>query len=265
MLRPGPPRGHAAGLLLACAAALGACAEESARASALPACARLEQMFLARTGPGPSGWLLVGRFELRREEFLEDGEAGMRDLPMTRISWSEFEAWARVRGLRGSSAAEWRAVAGPPAVAAEAATLTRNTLELEIGRPLPVGVFERGRSPLGGYDFYGNVWEMTAPDGTGRVQALGGSFASREVSADARGVFALDVGDRAEDVGARYFADALSYFREQVEVEWRVAPSAAGATVRAAVARWQPGLRSSFAATLRTAGFAPELCALLED
>jgi len=32
-------------------------------------------MFLARTGQGVGGWLLIGRFELRREEFIEGAES----------------------------------------------------------------------------------------------------------------------------------------------------------------------------------------------
>lgn len=263
MSRTGALRGGAAvGLVLGCA--LAACARGDDGSSAAPAVERLGQMFLARTGTGAEGWLLVGRFELRREEYLEEGYAGEQDLPVTLISWEEFHGWAEARGLRGPTAAEWRAVAGVPAGAAEAASLTRNTLELGIGRPLPVGVFERGRSPLGGYDFFGNVWEMCAPDATGRVTALGGSFAAREVGADARSVFLLEPGDRAEDVGARYFADALPYFRDWVLPEWRAAPAATAPAIRAAAARWQPGLRTAFASTLRGAGLAPEFCALLE-
>lgn len=232
----------------------------------MTAAMRLEQTFLARTGQGAGGWLLVGRFELRREEYLEDGSAGGRDLPMTHLTWSEFQAWAEPRGLRGLTAAEWRAVAGaPPAAAAEASSLTRNTLELGIGRPLPVGVFERGRSPLGGYDFYGNVWEMCAPDAAGRVPALGGSFASREVGADVRSTFVLESGDRAEDVGVRYCADALPYLRDFVLPEWQAAPAAAAATLRAAAARWQPGLRVALAQTLRGAELPAEFCALFEE
>lgn len=207
---------------------------------------------------------MIGRFELRREEFIEGAESGARDLPMTQLSWTEFHSWATARGLRGPTAAEWRAVAGAPAVTAEAASLTRNTLELGLGRPLPVGVFERGRSPLGGYDFYGNVWEMTAPDETGRLSALGGSFASREVGPDARSVFVLEPGDYAEDVGARYFADAVPYFRDFVQAEWRASPSVVSAAVRLAASRWQPGLRAAFGEALRSAGLSSEFCELLE-
>lgn len=249
------PRLLAAGLLT-----LASCSGGNGDASSVPAAARLDAMTLVRSG---GGWLLVGRFELRRAEFLEDEEAADGDLPMTMISWPEFAAWAEERGLRGLTPAEWRLAAGPAAGAAADAALTRNTLELGLRRALPVGVFERGRSPLGGYDYYGNVWEMTAPEPGGRVLAFGGSFASREVGVEPRDAFPMGEGDRAEDVGARYGADAIPYFLERVEPEWREDPASAAEAVRAAARRWQPALRAGFAQSLRGAGAAAELCSLL--
>lgn len=238
-----------------------ACQGGAEEAPLAPATERLQQMLLSR----PAGvWLLAGRFELRQEEYDGTGGASGRDLPMTSLSWSEFQAWAEPRGLRGPTTAEWRALAGTPASAAEAASLTRNTLELGIGRPLPVGVFERGRSALGAYDFYGNVWELTAPDASGRLIALGGSYASREVGPEAREGFALGAGERAEDVGARYVADAVPYFLERVRPEWELAPETVGALLGAAAASWQPGLRAAFARALLDAGLPAELCARIE-
>ena len=243
---------------------LGACSTGADPTDAPVAIERLERTLLAQLGSGAEAWLLCGRFELTRGEFLSEADPRERECPMTMISWPECATWAEQRGFRGPTAAEWRALAGAPVENANTAALARNTLELGLGRALPVGVFERGRSPMGGYDFYGNVWEMVDPGEAGRLQALGGSFAAREVGADAREALVLELGDRAEDVGARYVAGAVNYFREQVLPAWQDSPSTAERALRRAVANWKADARARFAVLLRTEGFPAELCAVLE-
>lgn len=254
-----PSRGARAGLLLAAApwlAGLASVACSGGEADAAPeAVTRLEHCFLARMDPPQSGWIFCDRFELTRGEYAPEGSAADRDLPATMISLQEFLAWAGPRGLRAPTVAEWRALAGIPDANPSLLPLSRNTLELGAGALLPVGVFERGRSPLGGYDFFGNVRELAGPVEGGRYYALGGSFATRATGADPRDAVQVEPGDRADDLGVRYVADALPYLREQALPAWTADPEAAGAALAAAARRWRADFRAGLAEQMRREDF----------
>lgn len=222
--------------------------------------ARFGDCVLARLEPPTATWLLCGRYELRRGEWDPAVLADQADLPATGLSFLEFEAWAAARGLRAPTLAEWRFLAGTPEFASDRSPISRNTLEFELGRALPVGVFERARSPWGAYDFYGNAREFAGPPLDGRVATVGGSYAMHRV--DERELTLVEVNDRAEDLGARYVADAIPFVLERIVPLWRADRAGVGAAVRAAAARWRADLRTGFGQALRAAGAPPEFAAL---
>ncbi len=262
-----PSRGARAGFLLAAApwlAGLGSFSCNGGAARAAPeAVTRLEHCFLARMDPPQSGWIFCDRFEWTRGEREPGVSAADRDLPVVMISVHEFRAWAEPRGLRAPTVAEWRALAGSPDANPSLLPLSRNTLELGAGSLLPVGVFERGRSPLGGYDFYGNVRELAGPVEDGRFVAMGGSFATRASGADLRDAVQVEPGDRADDLGVRYVADALPYLREQVLPAWTADPESSGPALAAAARRWRADFRASLAEQMRREDFPAAFVQLL--
>ncbi len=82
------------------------------------------------------------------------------------MSYWEAAEIAERRGMRLPTAKEWIHVAtdrgsnGYPWHRSMFQKGVANTLELDVGTPLPVGTFENGRSiPFGCYDMVGNVWE----------------------------------------------------------------------------------------------------------
>jgi formylglycine-generating enzyme required for sulfatase activity len=195
--------------------------------------------------------LLVDSFEVTRAEWLVHqrslGSAVAPELLAHTAEWSadsgewpasfmtqvEAESFARAVGMRLPSASEWLFLAcGPQALpfpwGATAQRSVANTLELGLGRPLPVGTFEAGRSPQRVYDLLGNVAEWCAdlaPErdvlaGDERVSVLGGSFHNRarpvidpRLIEGQSELFARAVSrsSRADDVGLRCVADAAEY------------------------------------------------------
>ena len=127
-----------------------------------------------------------------------------------------------------------------------------NTLELGLGRSLPVGAIESGRTGLGGYDFEGNVWEWLA-DKPGPTQLAdnsergalkaGGSFATYRAGPREDALREAGLNDRASDVGFRVLAEALPWLHDQVLPRWRTADAEERKTMAACVALWGAELR----------------------
>ena len=267
MRGPAHARGAAAGgragpirAALAASLALGAaCAERDPRQElALAELERLafvpaaECIFAAPSVPplvcSNGAALLVDRFEVRRGDwrrwYLAQGgrdpwfeaeiarwEPGSEDWPAAFMDLAEARRYAASRGMRLLTAREWVRIAAGPRLLAWPSGQNReaaaNTLELGLGRPVPVGTFEPGRSPLGVYDLIGNVWEwvedpilypytLAAP---GFERAMGGSWLARKrrihdiVETSERKYWAfreqeLDARARAIDVGLRCAAVA---------------------------------------------------------
>ncbi len=209
-----------------------------------------DSVFLAPPVDWGGAFLVCFRFEVTQAEFgVEDINDESADLPAVQMSRPEAEAWASRMGMRLPSDEEWlhlRDAGGSQ----RAPTGNANTLELGFARPLPVGVFERSRTPLGGYDFDGNVWEWLSTGGPETAQQIGGSFASYGGHSEPPAREANEQ-DRASDVGFRPVADALPWLRLQIEAAWRDAPAEERQAYAMAVARWRPELRRQLAQNWR--------------
>lgn len=152
--------------------------------------------------------LLVDRFEVTRElwwQWLdaegstrfqappglrpERDEAGLR-LPMTGMNLEEAREFAAWRGMRLPTGTEWmRFACGtfglPWPWGNRNQSSIANTIELDLGRPAPVGTFENGVTGTGIYDLLGNVWEWTDPPmpplpGVSRNAAMGALSPDRD-------------------------------------------------------------------------------------
>jgi hypothetical protein len=251
-------------LAMATAAVVGACSP-SPPSSALEELRLLQAMELV--GPQEPGgdWQLWGRYEATRGEVLGETDRDLRDLPVTMITATEAAAWCAGRGLRLPTETEWQQMPVEGGAGFETVPpQDRNGLELNLGRPLPVGVFERGRTPLGLYDIYGNVREMAWTE-DGGVRAYGGSYAAREASRDPREQLEMGAESRAEDVGFRYVADATAFFLEQVVPRWESLEREEREELILGWAEWRREYRLAFARRLRERGAPDSLAAALEE
>jgi hypothetical protein len=206
----------------------------------LPPSPLAADMIFVPSGPprdgAPQGFF-IDRFETTRAEFAAFAVARGAwaldvdsrtsapeppgDIPVSKVTWREAADYARRRGKRLPSAAEWDLAARSPGgmrfpwgdgfVAACA-----NTLELGVLEPVRVGTFENGRTAAGVYDLFGNVAEWTATAEAGgfgvRRLILGSSFFSRGAAVAPVGGLQPRRGAAEDsfsfDVGFRCVADA---------------------------------------------------------
>ena len=228
---------------------------------------------LALVSPVLSGgdYLLAGRWEVTAGEFdpaAVDEED--RALPATWLDRQQARDWAAARGLRLPTREEWRHVASAAPSSSRLQTLAANTLDLDFREELPVGVFERGRTPEGCYDLAGNVWEwvegeVTSPLGLPpRAIACGGSFASwawlGHAGRDA--VRLLEAGERADDLGFRVVGEAEAWLLERIQPLWT--EGVWRDEIRAGFASWRPPLRAQLALRLRRAEADAGFCDAVE-
>jgi sulfatase-modifying factor enzyme 1 len=211
----------------------------------------LSQVFLAPSPDSRGPLLLVARFETTRVEFGSSVSAEDAELPAVGMSRAEAAAWASERGMRLPTREEWihlRVEGG--AVSRERGRA--NTLELGIGRSLPVGAIESGRTGLGGYDFEGNVWEWLAdepstadalPETERQALQAGGSFANYRAGPREAALREAGPNDRASNVGFRVLAEALPWLHDQALPRWRSADAEERKTMAACVALWGAELR----------------------
>jgi iron(II)-dependent oxidoreductase len=117
----------------------------------------------------PLYWRREGGIWRERRMFGE-GEL-LRHLPVTGVSWYEAEAFARFRGARLPTEAEWEKAASWDESAGakrrfawgDAAPSTELcNFGLRFWGATPVGGFPEGASPYGCRDMTGNVWEWTS-------------------------------------------------------------------------------------------------------
>lgn len=114
--------------------------------------------FIKATGhPAPASWV-GGRFEPGKELF-----------PVTGVTLSDAEAYARWAGKRLPTEEEWEAAAHgrTPTVFPWGNTFDpgrANVKASDLGAPVRVGTYLAGASPFGVLDMTGNVWEWTASE-----------------------------------------------------------------------------------------------------
>lgn len=249
-------------LVLTLLLGIGACTRSEL--SPLPeGVARLEYMVLSFPTPWADQWVFAGRYEVTRGEFGTNGREVDHDLPITMVSFREAEAWCAERNLRLPTYWEWRHFANSGRANSRVEENARNGLTLGLRRPLPVGVFERGRTADGAYDFFGNVREWALDVDEKRYLACGGSYASRE--ADTIEQMEMLPGEQAEDVGFRYFADAPDYLLLEVVPHWPDLSQGQRALLRGFFSDWRPHMRRSLSAVLLQRGAPKDFCSALAD
>ncbi len=242
-------------LALAVLVAAGACRSPNTASRGFEELQFLQDMVLVRPLSVDEDWLLWGRFEATQEEVFGVTERDRRDLPATMISAEQAQAWCAKFSLRLPTEREWRQMPleGGGVDFDSVAPQDSNGLELGLGGPLPVGVFERGRTAMGLYDIYGNVREIVLTE-AGGVLAYGGSYASRDANRDPREQLKLEMGDRAEDVGFRYVADATVFFRDYLAPRWALLSREERNEMESWWQNWRPEYRSALAKRLRENG-----------
>lgn len=246
--------------------AAGACRSPSTASSGFEELQFLQDMVLVRPLSVDEDWLLWGRFEATQEEVFGVTERDRRDLPATMISAEQAQSWCANYSLRLPTEREWRQMPleGGSIEFDSVAPQDHNGLELGLGGPLPVGVFERGRTAMGLYDIFGNVREIVLTE-NGGVLAYGGSYASRDANRDPREQLELERNDRAEDVGFRYVADATVFFREYLAPRWLQLSREERNQVQAWWQNWRTEYRSALAKRLREDGLDESLIRAVES
>lgn len=253
-------------LALTFVVAAGACRSSGSSTEAFQELQFVQDLVLVRPLGVDEDWLLWGRFEATQEEVRGFQDRDRRDMPATMISAEEAMAWCAPLHLRLPSEREWRQVPleGGGVDFDSVAPQDCNGLELGLGSPLPVGVFERGRTAMGLYDIYGNVRELVLTE-KGGAMAYGGSYASRDANRDPREQLEMELRARAEDVGFRYVADATSFFREYLLPRWKQLPREERRQLQAWWQNWRPEYRAALAKRLRESDLDDSLVRALES
>ncbi len=182
---------------------------------------------LALTWKSSGNALLISPYEVTRSEYYSaDTPLEQGHLPATGMTLAAAAQWADARGGRLLTEEEWFEIIWWPA--GSGARAAGNTMELGMGRPLPVGVFESSRTTDGLYDTTGNVWEWVQGSSQEDL-CVGGSYASYAVSVTRT----LSSGDSSEDIGFRWCAPLASFCTEALFPAWQESPQRVQQSVNA--------------------------------
>ena len=225
--------------------------------------ARLEHMVLLAPAPFQRTWSLAGRFEVTQEEYGLEVRRTELNLPVSMVTFFEAEAWCKERQLRLPTQWEWQQLATSGRGRLVLPETARNSLDLDLRRRLPVGVFERGKTALGAYDVLGNVREWCVDSALDTHYACGGSFATRDADSGITGQLEMLPEERAEDVGFRYFADADVYLLDVVLPLWPQLTPSEQKQAMAYMMQWRANYRVSLAEELRAQEAPNDFCTAL--
>jgi formylglycine-generating enzyme required for sulfatase activity len=198
-------------------------------------CETLRPLFVDRFEASRGEWRAFQRARLAHPDpvLAEKTAAWTDDTSSWAASWmtlDEAREYAKQRGMRLPTAREWVRIACgtrglPYPWGGSRISLVANTSDLGLGRPIPVGTFELGATPVSIYDLCGNVCEWVDAPVLSDAQlsspgqsawAMGGSFASALrplTELDDKGLVAfehldLDPLTRGEDLGLRCVMEA---------------------------------------------------------
>lgn len=110
-------------------------------------------------------WLTKGNICVIEEpEYWKDKRFNKSDQPVVGVSWYEAEAYCNWKGAVLPTEAQWeKSARGTDGRiypwGNDNPDKTYLNYNDNIGKPLPVGKFPKGKSPYGCYDMCGNVWE----------------------------------------------------------------------------------------------------------
>jgi len=206
----------------------------------------IESLCLTPPAANNIDYMLWGKFEVSNFEFYSNPDVELADIPVVMVDFHEAQQWCQQHGLRLPTEGEWSMVINNAEMASSKAG-ARNDIDLDINRPLPGGVFERGRLEWGMYDMHSNVREWVSINSQTHAIAVGASFASRS------GVYQqlkMNKSDRAVDVGFRYVADAVEYIEQQIAPRWNSMNAAERQQARLAIGEWKKDWRLALAAKL---------------
>jgi hypothetical protein len=225
--------------------AVGACSRNE-QPLATSELAIIESLCLTPPAANNIDYMLWGKFEVSNVEFYSNPDVELADIPVVMVDFHQAQQWCQQRGLRLPTEGEWSMVISNAEMASSKAG-ARNDIDLDINRPLPGGVFERGRLEWGMYDMHSNVREWVSTDSQTHAIAVGASFASRS---DVYQRLEMNKSDRAVDVGFRYVADAVEYIEQQVAPRWSSMSDTQRQQARLAIGEWKKDWRLALAAKL---------------
>jgi len=208
----------------------------------------IESLCLTPPAANNIDYMLWGKFEVSNFEFYSSPDVELADIPVVMVDFHQAQQWCQERGLRLPTEGEWLMVISNDEMASSKAG-ARNDIDLEINRPLPGGVFERGRLEWGMYDMHSNVREWVSTDSQTHAIAVGASFASRS---DVYQQLEMNKSDSAADVGFRYVADAVEYIEQQIAPRWNSMSATQRQHASLAIGEWKKDWRQALAAKLDT-------------
>ncbi|MBC8371923.1 MAG: SUMF1/EgtB/PvdO family nonheme iron enzyme [Planctomycetes bacterium] len=232
-------------LIISIALVLGACSRNDLNL-ADSELAILDSLCLTPATSGSADYLLWGKYEVSNLEYYADDSIADSNIPVVFVTFAQAQDWCTARGLRLPTKDEWMAVVGGAERASSKAG-ARNDLDLGVNRPLPGGVFERGRHEWGLYDVYSNVREWVDISSDTQAFAVGASFASRS---DVFQKVTMNKQDSASDIGFRYVADAIEFIETQLSPRWAQLNSTQRQQAQLAIGNWKKDWRIALANNL---------------